>query len=233
MHRSAHRLTRILAASAAVPAILLATGCSMLSGGDDGGGSESTPSQKPEATPTVKAAKFSKLPDACSSIPEKTVKKLVPKVKSPSGTAVKSSDAAARGGCTWSGLDDNGLKGSDFRWLDVSFQRYESDLSLGTGEKRAEAYFKKQSLLLAKPEGGKEVSTGRAEGVGDEAATVSYETTKDKEQYVNQTVIARTANVVVTVNYNGSGLQGAKDPKSADMLKDAQQALAAAVSAVK
>ncbi|MGP3952971.1 DUF3558 domain-containing protein [Streptomyces sp. 7N604] len=239
MHRSAQRpakrpaprLARLLACAAVVPVMLVA-GCSLLpdsgddtKGSDAGGGTEK--SAEPSATPTPEPAKYAKLPRPCTALTKKTVGNLVPKAKNKSGTVGKSADIDARGTCSWNGLD-----GFQYRWLDISFQRFESDPTLGSGESRAKEYFTKQVDSSKPAKGAKDLKTGTAAGVGDQAATLTYAVKKDREDFRNQTVIARTANVVITLNYNGAGYEDAKTPKAADMLKDAQSAAKEAAAAV-
>ncbi|CAM5548568.1 hypothetical protein SMICM304S_09340 [Streptomyces microflavus] len=125
MHRSAPRLSRILAC-AAVPLMLVAVGCSSDSGSGSGAegkknagsSSSGTGSTKP-TKPAVEPAKFTDLPDACTSIAKKTIAELVPEAKKKGGTAGRSSDLSVRGSCSWNGLDDKGVKGSQYRWLDL------------------------------------------------------------------------------------------------------------------
>ncbi|MEV6108465.1 DUF3558 domain-containing protein [Streptomyces sp. NPDC051940] len=220
MQRSAPRTARALTAGLALPVLLLAaTGCSSLLGEkEDGSGSSSPSSASP--SPTVKAAKFAELPRACKTVPEATVKELVKKVKPLTGTAVKSSDTSARGGCAWHGLD-----GYQFKYLDVTLQRLESDPSLGTGEKRAEKAYARTLKGEEAVDGAKNLVTDKLAEVGDQAAAISFTQVKGKETYVQQTVVARIANVVVTVHYQGSGFAGAKEPKAADIAKGAQAAM--------
>ncbi|WP_327117465.1 DUF3558 domain-containing protein [Streptomyces sp. NBC_01341] len=230
MHRSAPRLSRILAC-AAVPVMLVAAGCSS----DSGDAKESASSTSPSAQksgPSVEPAKFDSLPDACGSISRKTVGDLVPKAKSKGGTPDKSSDTAARGGCAWNGLDDNGVKGSQYRWLDVAFTRFDSDQSLGSGAKRAAAEYTKQIGKAQATEGAKKVSANPATGIGEQATAVVYTLTKTSEEFEYATVVARTGNVVVSVTYNGAGYAGAKKPAAADILKGAQTAVKEAVAKV-
>ncbi|MGW1814344.1 DUF3558 domain-containing protein [Streptomyces sp. NPDC002125] len=230
MHRSAPRLSRILAC-AAVPVMLVVAGCSSDSGDSKDSGSSTAPSAK-KTEPTVEPAKFATLPDACSSIPKKTIEDLVPKAKSKGGTPGKSSDTATRGGCSWNGLDDNGVKGSQYRWLDVGFTRFDSDQSLGSGAKRATDEYTKQVSKAQATEGAKGAAAKPASGIGEQATSVTYSLTKSKEDFEYATVIARTGNVVVSVTYNGAGFAGAKTPSAADIVKDAQKAAAEAVAAV-
>ncbi|MFJ8754831.1 DUF3558 domain-containing protein [Streptomyces sp. NPDC102441] len=230
MHRSAPRLSRILAC-AAVPVMLVVAGCSSDSGDAKSSDSSASPSAK-KTEPAVEPAKFTALPDACTSIAKKTIEDLVPKAKTKGGTPGKSSDTASRGGCSWNGLDDNGVKGSQYRWLDVGLTRFESDQSLGSGAKRATDEYTKQVSKAQATEGAEKVSAKPATGLGEQATSVTYGLSKSKEDFEYATVVARTGNVVVSVTYNGAGFAGAKKPSSADMLKDAQKAAKEAVAAV-
>ncbi|WP_031085044.1 DUF3558 domain-containing protein [Streptomyces sp. NRRL WC-3549] len=228
MHRSAPRLSRILAC-AAVPVMLVAAGCSSDSGDDK----ETAASASPSATePTVEPAKFSELPDACTSLGKKTIESLVPKAKTKGGTPGTSSDTVTRGSCSWNGLDDNGVKGSQYRWLDVGFTRFTSDQTLGSGAERAAAEYTKQVAKAKASEGAKKVADAPAEGIGEEATSVTYDLEKTGEDFKYATIVSRTGNVVVTLTYNGAGYAGAKTPSGADILKGAQKAAGEAVAAV-
>ncbi|WP_326736884.1 DUF3558 family protein [Streptomyces sp. NBC_01022] len=232
MHRSAPRLTRILAC-AAVPVMLVVAGCSSDSDGKKDDASSS--SAAPDATktePAVAPAKFAVLPDPCKSITAKTVKSLVPSAKTKSGTRGKSSDAAARGGCSWNGLDDNGIKGSQYRWLDVGFTRFASDQALGSGADRAQADYTKQVAKAQAADGAKKLVTAPVSAIGEQATKITYDLTKTGEDFKYATVVARTGNVVVTLNYNGAGYAGAKTPSAADILKGAEKAAKEAVASV-
>lgn len=231
MHRSAPRLTRILAC-AAVPVMLVVAGCSSDS---DGKKDDASSSATPEATktePAVAPAKFAALPDPCKSITAKTVKSLVPSAKTKGGTRGKSSDAAARGGCSWNGLDDNGVKGSQYRWLDVGFTRFASDQALGSGADRAQTDYTKQVAKAKAAEGAKSLVTAPDSAIGEVATKIAYDLTKTGEDFKYVTVVARTGNVVVTVNYNGAGYAGAKTPSARDVLEGAEKAAKEAVTSV-
>ncbi|WP_263166836.1 DUF3558 domain-containing protein [Streptomyces sp. SCSIO ZS0520] len=228
MHRSAQRLSRLLAV-AAVPVILVASGCSS----DDSGSDEDKKgSATPSASPSVAKARFADLPDPCEVFEKKTLKDLVPETDDESGKAGKSEDNATRGTCAWTSLDNKGVKGSQFRWLNVSLLRFDSDQSRGTGDKLAHAYFQKQVAGAEATQEAKGVKTQPVAGTGDEASAVSYELKKKEGTFKQQTVVARTANVVVTVDYNGAGLAGDKSPSAEDLVKDAQAAAKEAVAAV-
>ncbi|WP_211280265.1 DUF3558 domain-containing protein [Streptomyces lushanensis] len=231
MHRSASRLTRILAC-AAVPVMLVVAGCSSDpgDGSGDADGSSTSPTARPSAT--VAPAKFTGLPDACATLGRKTIDSLVPKAKIKGGSAGKSSDITARASCSWNGLDDNGVKGSQYRWLDVSLTRYDSDVTLGSGAERATEYYTKELAGAKGTEGAKELKAAPASGIGSEATTITYSLTKTGEDFAYATVVARTENVVVTLTYNGAGYAGAKSPGVADMSKDAVAAAKEAVTAV-
>ncbi|KPC84206.1 MULTISPECIES: hypothetical protein [Streptomyces] len=230
MHRSAPRLSRILAC-AAVPVMLVVAGCSSDSDDAKSSGASASPSAK-KSEPTVEAAKFASLPDACASIGKKTIEDLVPKTKNKGGTPGKSSDTTSRGGCSWNGLDDNGVKGSQYRWLDVGFTRFESDQSLGSGAKRATAEYTKQVAKAQATEDAKKLSAEPVTGLGEQATSVTYGLKKSDEDFEYATIVTRTENVVVTLTYNGAGFAGAKSPSAADILKGAKKAAEEAVSAV-
>ncbi|MFF3391413.1 DUF3558 family protein [Streptomyces sp. NPDC002669] len=234
MHRSAPRLTRILAC-AAVPVMLVVAGCSSDSGDKDKkeSGSSASASTAPEKKePTVEPAKFAALPDPCKSITKKTITSLVPEAKSKNGTAATSSDISYRTGCSWNGLDDKGVKGSQYRWLDVGFTRFDSDQALGSGAERAQQDFEKQVAKAKDTAGAKKVAEAAANGIGEQATKVTYELTKTSEDFKYATVVARTGNVVVTLTYNGAGYAGAKAPSSEDIVKGAEKAAKEAVAAV-
>ncbi|MGY4276802.1 DUF3558 family protein [Streptomyces sp. M18.1] len=229
----AKRLTRALVCAAAVPVMLVAAGCSSDSGSDDGKDKASektaaTKSAKP--SPTVQAAAYGKLPEPCSVVTKKTLEDLVPKADK--GKEGASNDTATRGGCSWDSLDDNGVDGSQFRWLSVSMLRFESDQTRGPGDKLARDYYTKQLQDAQSAEGAKSVKTTPVGGTGDEAAVVSYDLKKKEGTFKQQTVVARVENVVVTVDYNGAGLAGDETPDAADLIKDAQKAAKEAVDAV-
>ncbi|MFC9246030.1 DUF3558 domain-containing protein [Streptomyces sp. NPDC057136] len=229
MHRSAPRLSRILAC-AAVPVMLVVAGCSSDDGNKNSDASASA-SAKPTA-PTVEPAKFSELPDPCKAIAKKTISSLVPKAKVKDGTPGKSSDVSARAGCSWNGLDDNGVKGSQYRWLDIGFTRFASDQSLGSGAKRATEDYTKQVAKAQATEDAKKLRTAAVDGIGEQATAITYDLTKTSEDFEYATVVARTGNVVVTLTYNGAGYAGAKAPSASDVLKGAEKAAKEAVASV-
>ncbi|MEV6171334.1 DUF3558 domain-containing protein [Streptomyces sp. NPDC051954] len=233
------RLNRVLVGAAVVPVMLIAAGCSSDSGSDsdsasgsDGAGksASSGPSASASASPTVQAAAYSKLPDSCAVLSKKTLGDLVPKAKS--GKAGKADDASSRGNCSWSSLDDNGVKGSQFRWLNVSLLRFDSDTTRGAGDELAREYYDKQVQAAQGVDGAKSVKSEPVAGTGDEATSVRYDLKKKEGSFKQQTVVVRVENVVVTLDYNGAGLAGEKTPSADTLSKSAQKAAKEAVTAV-
>ncbi|WP_256105513.1 DUF3558 family protein [Streptomyces sp. ODS05-4] len=235
MQRSAPRLTRILAC-AAVPVMLVVAGCSSDSGSDDAGkAAEQSPSAAASSaapSPTVQPARFTELPEPCKAVAAATVEDLVPKVKNKKGTAGQSSDTSSRGSCSWNGLDDKGVKGSQYRWLDVSLLRYDSDPSLGSGEQRATDNYAKEVAKMKATQSAKDVKSAPATGIGDEATSIAYNLKKSDEDFVYAAIVTRTENVVVTVSYNGAGFAGADTPKREDLAKAVVRAAQDGVKAV-
>ncbi|MEO3978572.1 DUF3558 domain-containing protein [Streptomyces sp. CAU 1734] len=246
MHRTAPRLARILAC-AAVPVMLVAAGCSSDSGSDEkktsnssgesggedqGKGAEPAQSET-EKAPAVEPAKFAKLPDTCDAITAKSIGELVPSAKVKGGTAGRSTDTASRGSCSWNGLDDRGVKGSQYRWLDVSFLRYDSDESLGvSAAERAGETYTKEIAKAQTTKGATKVRTAAVTGIGQVASTVTYQLKKTGEQFSYVTVVTRTENAVITLTYNGTGYAGAKNPSVSNLLQKAVPAAKEAVAAV-
>lgn len=216
--------------------MLVVAGCSSDSGGDKKSASPSSGApDSPDAKPstTVAPAKFAKLPTSCKTISAKTVGLLVPETKVKAGTVGKSSDLANRTSCSWNGLDDNGVKGSQYRWLDVSLLRYDSEQALGlSGEQRAEDSYAKEIAKAKASEGAKKVRTSPAAGVGEVATAVVYDLTKTGEDFNYATIVTRTGNVVITLTYNGTGYAGGNAPADAELMKGAVTAAKEAVASV-
>ncbi|MFH0178136.1 DUF3558 domain-containing protein [Streptomyces cacaoi] len=233
-------LNRLLAAAVAVPVMLLAAGCSSDSGsGDDakdvgastGAGAGSGTDSAASAAPTVQAAAYKTLPEACAVVSKKTLTELVPKgaTKGKEGT---SSDTAARASCSWSSLANNGVKGSQFRWLNVSLLRFESDTTTGDGESQAKTYYAKQVKDAQAVSGAKNVKSAPVASTGDEATSVRYDLKKSEGAFKQQTVVVRVENVVLTLDYNGAGLAGDKAPSAETLTKSAEKAAKETVAAV-
>lgn len=182
------------------------------------------------ASPTVQAAAYKKLPDACAVLSKKTLTDLVP--KDTSGKKGSSDDPSSRASCSWSSLDNNGVKGSQFRWLNVSLLRFDSDSTRGSGDAQAHAYFVRQVKDASVVDGAKNTKQTPLSGTGAEATAVRYDLKKKEGLFRQQTVVARVENVVVTLDYNGAGLAGEKTPDADDLAKAAQAAVKEAVGAV-
>jgi hypothetical protein len=213
--------------------MLVAAGCSSDSdSGDDGGKAvKSSASASASPSPTVRPAAYAKLPEPCEVLSKDTLGDLVPKAGK-SGKEGTSDDTSTRGSCSWSSLDDNGVKGSQFRWLNVSLLRFESDVTRGAGDELAHEYYRKQVQDARAAEGARKVESEAVAGTGDEATAVRYDLKKKDGTFKQQTVVARVENVVVTVDYNGAGLAGEKTPDAEDLMKDARRAAKEAVAAV-
>ncbi|MFF8591577.1 DUF3558 domain-containing protein [Streptomyces sp. NPDC015220] len=236
----AKRLNRVLVCAAAVPVLFLAAGCSSDSGSDSGSGdgakstasAEAKDSASPSASPTVPPAAYAKLPEACRTLSGKTLGDLVPK-GAKSAKEGTSSDVSARSSCSWNGLDNNGVKGSQYRWLNVSLLRFDSDASRGAGDEQAQVYYRKQVQDAMSVAGAKKAKSQPVSGTGDEATAVRYDLKKKEGTFKQQTVVARVENVVVTLDYNGAGLAGDSAPDADDLAKDAQKAAKEVVASVK
>ncbi|WP_234390455.1 DUF3558 family protein [Streptomyces sp. MMG1533] len=232
---AAKRLSRVLVCAAAVPVMLIAAGCSSDSdsGSDETGGksADTAASASASASPTVQAAAYKSLPKPCAVFSKKTLGELVPKA-SKSGKEGTSDDVSARGSCSWSSLDNNGVKGSQFRWLNVSMLRFDSDASRGAGDEQAQTYYEKQVQDAQTVDGAKNAKSQPVSGTGDAATTVTYDLKKKEGSFRQQTVVTRVENVVITLDYNGAGLAGEKTPSAATLTKLAEKAAKEAVGAV-
>ncbi|MGW0910984.1 DUF3558 family protein [Streptomyces sp. NPDC002784] len=227
----ARRLSRAVVGAAAVPAMLIAAGCSSDSGTDDAGKSSASASASASPSPTVQAAAYGKLPEACDVLSKGTLSDLVPQA-SKSGKEGASNDTAARASCSWNSLDNNGVDGSQFRWLNVSLLRFDSDVTRGEGDKLAREYYAKQVEDVQAVDGAKNVKSEPVSGTGDEATAVRYDLKKKEGLFKQQTVVARVENVVVTLDYNGAGLAGEETPSADTLTKLAKKAAKEAVAAV-
>ncbi|TXS50455.1 DUF3558 domain-containing protein [Streptomyces sp. uw30] len=229
----ARGLRRALVCAGVVPVMLVAAACSSDSGSDDKAADSSTKTSASESaspSPTVQAAVYKSLPEPCKVLAKKTLEDLVPQAKS--GKRGTSDEASTRASCSWSSLDNNGVKGSQFRWLNVSLLRFESDVTRGSGDKLAQAYYETQVQDAKSASGAKNLKSEPVAGVGDEATAVRYDLKKKEGSFKQETVVARVENVVVTLDYNGAGLAGEKTPSADTLNKLAQKAVKEVVAAV-
>ncbi|MFJ9869259.1 DUF3558 family protein [Streptomyces sp. NPDC101165] len=236
----AKRLRRVLVCAAAVPAVLITAACSSDSGDSkDKGGADaqqsasggSTRQPSASASPTVQAAAYKKLPEPCAVLSKDTLGNLVPK-GAKSGKEGTSDDTAARSSCSWSSLDSNGTKGSQFRWLNVSLLRFDSDASRGSADKQAHTYYAQQVSDAQSVAGAKNAKASPVAGAGTEATAVRYDLKKKEGAFKQQTVVARVENVVITLDYNGAGLAGENTPDPNELTKAAEKAVKEAIAAV-
>ncbi|MGP3985763.1 DUF3558 domain-containing protein [Streptomyces sp. 3N207] len=238
MHRNAPRnaprrsktVRNTLACAAVALPVLLVAGCSSDSDQDKGSDSPSASASK---SPTVAPAKFKQLPDSCKSLGKKTVKDLVAGTKNASGKRVGSGDTNDSNSCLWSGLDKY-----DYRQLTLSLKRFDSDPAIGSGDKRAADYVKLQADEKTSNKDNRNIKESEVSGIGDQASSLGYETkktdTKGKsEEYRAERLIARTANVVITVDYEGAGFEDAKKPSADAVKKKAEKAAKEAVTQIK
>jgi hypothetical protein len=61
---------------------------------------------------------------------------------------------------------------------------------------------------------------------------VRTEEKKDGDDFRNQTVVARTANVVITIEYDGAGYETEKTPNATKLMDDAKSAAKEVVESV-
>ncbi|WP_155057356.1 hypothetical protein [Streptomyces blattellae] len=203
-----------LSARLAPVAVLAVSGWALSSGpstpaaenkaGQDNG----SPSPTAPATAAVSKA-YDAAPTPCTSVPEKTIKSLVPGAKT-AGKEIASTDSKVRRTCSW-----NALKEYDYRWLDVSFEVMDSEA----------AAQKSYRQRLADDSGG-----GDVPGLGDAGYSVVNLTTEDKQETREGTVVVRSSNALVVVTYNGSDFESKKAPSTDEINKGAITAAKAAVA---
>ena len=228
------RLARVLAC-AAVPVMLVAVGCSSDSGGDkksDSASASASGGKQASSSPSLAPAKFKKLPEACQSIGAGSIDKYVPKAKTKAGEVGKTSDPQAQASCTWNGLDDKGVQGSLYRWLDVDLKRYDSTQGLGTGDALAQKQFDRAVSAAKSTADAKNVKTSPVSGLGDQATAITFDLKKTDADFKYGVVVVRTANVVLAVDYNGTGYQGADAPQTNEVQEGATVTAKEAVAAV-
>ncbi|MET8578041.1 DUF3558 domain-containing protein [Streptomyces sp. NPDC005012] len=194
---------------------------------------QSASSDKPsaKASPSVEPAAYQELPKACDTLGKKTLGELVPK-GSKTEKAGRTDDAGNRSSCTWNSLDDNGVEGSQYRWLSVSLLRFDSDAVRGAAATQAEEQYEAMIEEARNTSDAKKVATEPVEGVGTEATLVTYDLKKKEGLFKQQTVVALVENVVVTVDYNGAGLAGEDAPSMKKLSKQAVDAAEEAAAKV-
>ncbi|MFJ1655089.1 hypothetical protein ACIOC2_27760 [Streptomyces sp. NPDC088337] len=175
-------------------------------------GSDDRSSSEPSAPSSTAATKtYASAPVPCTSIAEKTITSLVPGAKT-TGKEIPSTDTNVRRTCSW-----NALKGYDYRWLDVSFEIMATD----------EAALKSYQQRTTDKSGG-----GAVPGLGDSGYSVVNLTTEDKQETREGVVLARSANAIVVVTYNGSDFESKKAPSTDEINKGAIRAAKEAMAAL-
>ncbi|TDC21535.1 DUF3558 domain-containing protein [Streptomyces sp. 8K308] len=227
--RPASRFAVRALALAALP-VLLVTGCSSSSDSSD----DATRDNEPESVaPTPEPVRFEGLPEPCQTIGQDTIGEVVPQADPESGETLSSSDTSTSAACLWSGLDD-----FQFRSLTVALRRFDSDLSLGSGDERATAYVQQMVDEITGDDANRDVESAELAETGDAATSIAYTVTKtgeedeDEQDYRQQRVVSRVGNVVLTLDYSGAGFEG-DDMPSADSVREAAETAAReAVAAV-
>lgn len=228
MHRITPRLAarRLACAAVAVPALFAVAGCIPESGGEE----KESPSGSPSSPASLAPVKFEKLPDPCKTLSGDTVKNVVPGASDANGKNLTSSDTNSYGSCLWSG--GSGENDAEYRSLTVSLKRYESDGSLGSGDKQAERFFTQEAEAVRSDGANKGTKESPVDGTGGRAVVLTYETEKKKQDYRVSRVIVLHHNVVITVDHEGTGFEGAKLPGADEIRKNAEKAAKEAAKAL-
>jgi hypothetical protein len=199
------------------------TGGSASAGSGTAGGAGSSPS--PSAT-----ARYGALPDPCTAISRATVLSLVPGTTKPAGTPVGSGDAGRHGGCSW-----NGLHGYQYRFLDTVFQRFDALAGAPAPTAQAQAAFGAavRTATAGAAQAKAVTHTAQVPGIGDQATLITWDVTKDKAVYRTASVVTRSANAIVTVDYVGAGLEGDRRPTTSSLRTAAERAAKEALAALR
>jgi hypothetical protein len=234
MHRTVRTSPRSAAralAWAAVP-VLLAAGCTGSPSSSDGGSEDTQDNaQQPTRSPSPEPVRFAALPEPCSTLREGTINDVVPEADPRRGETLESTDTSASGACLWSGLD-----GYQFRSLTVSLRRFDSDVTIGSGDERAEEYVTQMVEEITGDDANTDVDESQLAEPDAGATSIAYnvarETEGDEQDYRQQRVVTRTGNVVVTVDYAGAGFENADMPRAQSVKENAETAALEVVNAV-
>jgi len=229
MHRITPRLARRAACAAVAVPMLLVAGCSSDSGEPESNGPSSSASASAGKEKPAPAA-YKNLPDPCKTVSEKTVEDVVPGTDDKTGKNLASSDTDSYGACLWSG--GSGDIDAEYRALTVSLKRYDSDASLGSGDEQAERFFQQEIEAVKSDESHEKPEESKVSGTGDEALAVTYETEKKDNSYRATRVVVRDQNVVVTVDYEGTGFEDADPPSRDEVRKNAEKVAKEAAGAI-
>lgn len=221
-------------ALALVP-VLLVAGCSGSDAtgdaADSGDQSQSTASSSTSTSASQEGGRFASLPEPCSLIGEGTIDEVVPKADPKKGETLTSSDTSTSRACLWSGL-----KGYQFRSLTLSLRRFESDASMGSGDERAAGYQARLVEEITTDTANKDISSDALTDTGDSSTSIGYQVTKtadgEKERYIQQRVVVRVANVVLSVDYSGAAFEGVDTPSAGGIKQAAETAAREATAAL-
>ncbi|MCF6524726.1 DUF3558 domain-containing protein [Streptomyces sp. JJ36] len=228
MHRLIPRpaARRAACAAAVIPVLLVAAGCTSDSGADDKPANSPSPSSSAPPAPV----KYKELPEPCKTLDKGTIEDLVPGADDKTGKDLASSDTERYGSCLWSG--GSGKNDAEYRALTVSLKRYDSDAALGSGDKQAGRFYDQEKKAVASDEANKKVEQSALDGDWEQAVVLSYETEKKKHDYRISRAVVRDGNVVVTVDYEGTGFEGADPPSAKEVRKNAERAAKEAAKAL-
>jgi hypothetical protein len=247
MHPLAPRPARLLAgAAAATLPLLLATACSSGSapGSSPGhrtahaAGASRRATASPSGSPTASRSAgpsptgpppLAKLPSACATLTKPTLKALVPKAAHhAAGKPTHYPDPDIRSDCAWNSMD-----GYQFRYLSLSLHRYTAVKGGGTAAQEAATAYAQGLGTARSAKGAKTASPPHALAAAtDQAAVVTWADAASKQHYAHTTVVARTANVVVILTYEGADFAHGKAPKQSAVTGPAERALKDALAAV-
>lgn len=175
--------------------------------------------------------RFADLPNACHTVDAETIAEVVPEASDEKGEELPSENVAVTSICLWSGLD-----GYDFRSLTVTLKRFDSDLSLGSGDSRADQYLLAQTAEVLDDESHEDVAESELGDLGDAAVTIGFTAEKENgdtsREFRQHRVVSRTANVVVTVDYAGTGFESGELPSAEDVKKAAEQVAGQSVTSL-
>jgi hypothetical protein len=114
--------------------------------------------------------------------------------------------------------------------------------NVGSGDERAQEFLDQMVEEVTGNDENQDVESAELAETGDAATTISYRVAKPVEgedaeegaeqEYRQQRVVARTGNVVVTVDYQGTGFEGDDLPAADDVRAAAETAAREAVAAV-
>ncbi|WP_129841194.1 DUF3558 domain-containing protein [Streptomyces sp. RFCAC02] len=225
MDRYAPRFAVRALAWAAVPALLVAGCSSDSSDGDDDAAGE-TPAS---VAPTPEPVRFEALPEACAAVSGDTIADVVPEADPEQGSTLETVNPDVAAMCLWSGLDEY-----QFRSLTVALKIFASEPAVGSGDERAAGYLQQSAEEITGDEANADVAAEALEGAGDEATSISYTVTKagedeeddEEREYRQQRVVVRTGNLVITLDYSATDMEGDDVPGAGDV-KEAADAVAA------